>query len=828
MALFHPLRALTGRPAFTVTAILILSLGIGGATAVFSILDAALLRPLSVPEPGRVVLVQQATPYGANTSFSYPAFKDVRLASAETLDLAAHTSGRAVFRLGDRIDRADIELGTYNYFDVLGLKPALGRSFLADEDRAAGSGPVCIISHAYWLDELHADPAVIGQSVWLGGQTLTVVGVGPSGFTGLTRGVRVRAWVPMSMYPAIRYGDSPRILGRIAPSQIFDEADWHWLQMVGRLKPGVTLAQAQGTLVAATPQLASLVQVGRADRPVSVKPLSGGFDSLVARLAQPLAAMTIAVTLLLLLACANVANLILVRGTARRRELAIRLALGATRGRLIRGLLVEHAVLVGAGGVVGLILARGFVALLPRLETVGGDPLNLGVRLDARVLGIALVVSLVTVVVSGLLPTLRMAGTVITPALRQDPAATARPGRALGLRHLLVATQVAISCVLLLAGGVLIRSLLNLQRVPLGFGGDKALVASVSLTGHVSSIAGAVAFGRELLERLQAVPGVEAVALAFSVPIDSRNSSMGGMRPEGMADLPPRGVGVFLNVITPGYFRVLGIPTVLGRTFTDMDAPRDRGGVVVINETAARAFWPGQNPVGRRFYADPRPGLERPPLEVIGVVADHRFKNLNEPIEPLVYFYAAHPVLGSVAPDQRLVLRASADPVSLLPVLQQAAQSVDRNLALLDPVRLEEWIARTTGASRVTAQVLGFFGALALLLAAVGLYGVLAQIVLERTREIGVRIALGASRGQVVWSIARPAAIMVGTGLGIGFVVSAGAARAFSSLLFGVSPADPATVAATAGILSVAASAAALVPARRAATIDPAIALRTE
>ncbi len=827
MTLPRQIRALADRPAFTATAILVLALGIGGATAVFSLLDAAIYRPLPVPDPDRVVLVQQATPRGSSTSFSYPAFRDIRAAAASTIDVAAHASARVVFRVGDRIDRGDVELVSYDYFDVLGLRPALGRTFLADEDRAAGSGPVCILEHGYWRNELDGDPAVVGESIWIGGQTLTIVGVGPRGFTGLTRGVRARAWIPMSMYPAIRYGDTSRILGRIDPALIFDEADWNWLRIVGRLKRGVALPQAEGALAAATPGLASLVQTGRADRPLGVAPLAGGFSGQVDPLVRPLAAMSLAVGLLLLLACANVANLLLVRGAGRRRELAIRLALGTTRGRVVADFLIEHAVLVAVGAALGLLLARAFVALLPGLEVIGGDPGALPVGLDARVAGVALAVSLFTVLVSGLLPALRMARTAIAPAFRQATGATGRHGRGFGLRHLLVVTQVASSSVLLVAGGVLVRSVLNLERVPLGFGTDPALVASVSLTGHVSSIGSGVAFGRELVERLEAVPGVEAVALANSVPIESRHSSMGGLRPEGMTEVPPRGVQVMLNAVTPDYFRALGIPMVLGRTFTAADAPGDQGGVV-INETAAREFWPGQAPVGRRFYRMPLRGVERPSIEVIGVVADHRFASLTEPVAPLVFFHAAHPIMGQVSPDQRLVVRTGLDPLRLLPALQQAARSVDRNLALLDPVRLDDWVARATGDARATARAIGVFGGLALVLAAVGLYGVLAQIVLERTREIGVRMALGARRGQVVWSVARSAGIMVGTGLFAGLAASAGAARLFSSLLFGVSAVDPTTLTFTAAILGVAASAAAVVPARRAATIDPAITLRAE
>jgi len=826
MNLPRPLRALLGRPAFAATAILVLALGIGGATAVFVLLDAALYRPLPVPDPDRVVLLQQATSGGASTSFSYPAFRDVREAAA-VFDVAAYAPVRAIFRLGDRIDRADVELVSASYFDVLGLRPSLGRSFTVDEDRGAGSGPVCILDYTYWRRELEGDPTVIGQPVWLGGRTLTVVGVGPRGFTGLTRGVRARAWVPMSMYPAIQYGDSSRILGRIDPAGLFDEADWHWLRIVGRLKPGVTMAEADGTLAAATPGLASLVQTGRSDRPLGVAPFPGGFGGQIEPLVRPLAAMGLAVALLLVLACANVANLLLVRGTGRRRELAIRLSLGATRGRVVADFLIEQVALVGAGAALGLVLARVFVALLPGLEVVGGDPGALGVRLDARVAGVALAVSLLTVLLSGLLPAIRTARTAIAPALRQGAVEIGGHGRVFGLRYLLVVFQVAISSVLLVAGGVLVRSVLNLQGTPLGFESGPMLVASVSLTGHVSSIESGVAFGRELVERLEAVPGVETVALANSVPIESRHSSMGGLRPEGMTEVPPRGVQVKLNVVTSDYFRALGVPTVFGRTFTSSDAPGDQGGVV-INETAARECWPGENPVGRRFYRIPFSGIERPPLEVLGVVADHRFESLTDSVAPLLFFKAAHPIIGQVAPDQRVVVRTTQDPVSLLPALQEAARSVDRNLALLDPVRLDDWIARATGDTRATARAIGLFGALALVLAAVGLYGVLAQIVVERTREIGVRMALGARRHQVVWSVARSAAIMVGTGLLAGAAASVAAARVFSSLLYGVSSADPVTLAATAAILGVAAGAATLPPARRAASIDPAITLRME
>lgn len=828
MSVAHALRSLVRRPAYSGAVVATVALSIGGATAVFSIVDAALLRPLSVPEPHRLVAIAQATPRGpVTTSYSHPAFREFRREATPLVNLAAHTAARVVLQVGDRIERVQAEIVSANYFGVMGVAPVTGRFFLPGEDASIGSGPVCLLSERYWRARLGADPGALGATAVANRVPLTIVGVVPSRFQGAVAGDEADLWIPLSMFPAVRFGGVTRLFGRMEPAAIFDDADWHWMDLIGRLAPGVTPAQATTAIAAAVPRMPSLAQGGRTEWPVIVERVPQGLGSRTDAIEKPLAAAAAAVALLLLIACANIANLMLTRESSRARDHAIRLSLGASRLRLAGGLLLEHAALVAAGAVLGLAGAWWLVTLVPVLRPGTADALVLSARLDARVAALALVLIVLVALASGLVPALRAARGAVTPALHRGGAFSGRARGGTRLRQALVVVQVAISLVLLAGAGMFGRTLLNLTSIPLGFDTTHRLAATLNLGGHVGTTEAGMAFTRLILDRIRAVPGVEAVSLANTVPIDRRNSSLGGFVPDGMTNVPERGVQLTLNVVSPDYFDAMGIAVLRGRVFTDRDPPGTPAGIV-LNESAAREFFPGRNAVGQRLQRKALAGREAQAIEVIGVVADSRYENLDRPVRPLAYFHAVHPVMGQVMPEQWVVVRTAGNPMARLSDLQAAVRSIDRHMALLEPVRMRDRVAQAVSLQRILATVVALFGIAALVLAAVGLYGVLAQTVLERTREIGVRVALGAQRRQVVWMVARSAGILVAVGIAAGAGAAALSGRFLASLLFGVTPGDPLVFASAAVVLAAAGAAAAFVPTRRAASVDPAVSLRAE
>ncbi len=656
---------------------------------------------------------------------------------------------------------------------------------------------------------------------------LTVVGIAPAPFLGCVRGEEADVWIPLSMYPSVRFAGVSRLPSGMPPSEIFADPASQLMGLVGRLAPEVPLAQATTTLGRIAAGLSSLEATGQQDRRTSAALVARGLGSRTGVLTHPLAATSAAVGLLLLLACANVANMLFARELSRAREHAIRLSLGASRLRLASGLLAEHAVLVAAGGAIGLAGARLLVSLMPALQVGAADVLRMTARIDLRVAAMACALVAATLVLSGLLPALRASCGAVAPALLGYGASSARRWPRVRLRSLLVVTQVAISVVLLIGAGILGRSLLNLSAVPLGFDTRQTLVASINMTGHVDSPSAGAAFTRMLLARLAAVPGVEAASLAHAAPIERRTSSFGGFLPDGRSDTPARGFLLTLNVVSPDYFRALGIPIRRGRVFSDHDPPGLSAGIV-INESAARAYWPGRDALGQRLKRRATPGREAMALEVIGIVADSRYANIDQPIAPIAYFLTEHPVTRQVMPEQWIVIRAAGDPMDALPELQAVVRTIDPTMALLEPMRMSERVARVTSVQRTIAAVAAMFGLFALILAAVGVYGVLTQVVLERTREIGVRMALGARRQQVLLMVARSAGRLVVAGIAAGLGMAAGAGRFVASLLFGVTPADPFTFAAVACGLGAAAMAAAFIPARRAASVDPAASLKAD
>jgi predicted permease len=810
----HSLRALRRSPAFTAAAVASLALGIGANTLIFTFLDALFLKSLPVAAPERLVALYSKDLQKQDLmSVSYPDFEDLRRVSSGVF------SGLAAYRnislgLSGNGDPAQIPgaVVSGDYFDVLGVRPARGRFFLPDEDATPGARPVAVLSHALWQSRFGSDPAVVGRTVRLNGQGYTIVGIAPPEFKGLSILDRPPdVWVPTAMYRDLLKGPQ---------ASWIDKRGYLVFYGAARLAPGVTLDRAGALLATFARRLEKdypedhqglglvAVPLARATLPPGQRGglvLSGGLLAAV-------------VGLLLLIAGANVANLLLARALARSGEVAVRLSLGAGRGRLIRQFLAEGVLLGLLGGGAGLLVALwGRKVLWALRPPFFPDSLDLG--LDARVLLFTFAVSVVTGVLFSLTPALQSfrldLSTVLT---RQTRSGGARGDGSGGLlREVLIAGQVALSVVVLAGAGLFVRSLLAVERVDPGFETEKLFVIPMDLGGQGYAPPRAQDFYRQAVERVSTLPGVRAAAVASrfllvaggarqSVTAEGQTTTRGG-----------RDLMAGVNVVGPGYFQTVGMPVRAGRGFS----PADRTGsqpVVVINETLARLLWPGAPAVGKRL----RLGDDEALLEVVGVAADARYAGLREPPAP----YAYRPVLQSYSPMMMLHVRTSGDPEPLLQKVRREVQVLDPGLPLLEPRTITQVRNQSLWAPRMGAGLLSTFGLLALLLAALGIYGVVAYSIGQREREIGIRMALGAGRREVLGLVLRQGLRPVAAGVVLGLAAALAASRTISSLLFGIGAADPLALAGAAALLVVVALAAIYAPARRASGLDPVTALR--
>ena len=799
----YGIRMLVKSPGFTIVAVLSLALGIGVNTAVFSLLDAAMLRSLPVQHPEQIVDIATREGGGEpHADFSYPLYAGLRDHSDVLSGMIAYVDTSVGLAAGDQTERIRAEFVSANYFSVLGIQPVIGSSFAPDDERP-GAPRVAVISYALWKRSLGAEPAALHKTIALNGRIFSVVGVAPQDYAGLLRGMQTDVW--LTLPHRADFESDPRLM---ASDQV------SWLSLAGRLKPGVTIEQAQARLTTLLPGVSEDArQSGKWEAALTTA--SGGNQVYVAELARPLTLLFIAVALILAIACANVASLLLARAKTRGKEIGIRLALGATRRRIVRQLLTESLLLAGAGGAIGFLLALWAPGLAAGLQTRVGGTLDLDVTLNTRVLLFTLGVSMLTVLLFGVTPALRASRLKLIPVLKGD-LSTPVFRRGPSLHSLLVVTQVTLSLVLLAGAGLFLRSLWKLQSVEKGFSGDDVLAMSLNMDLQGYDDSRGKNFYAAALQNLAAVPGVQSVSLASALPV-----SAGGSRMEraanGTKPAVPEYVSIDIISVSPRFFETTGLPMLRGRDFRLLDTDKSAK-VIIINESMAKKFWPGEEPVGRSF----NDGFTT--FEVVGVAGDTKYRNLRE--APRLAMY--QPLSQSYHPSMNLLVRTTNNPAALASTIQAQLHSVEPALSVFNVRTLFEHVGRSLYVERMESLLLTFFGSLALILTAIGIYGLVAYSVAQRTREVGIRMALGAQKRDVLKLILFKGLALVAWGTGFGLIGCYWLSRLVSTQLYGVSPNDPATLAAVAGVLLAVAVFASYLPARRATKVDPLVALRYE
>ena len=800
------LRQLIKKPGFAALAIISMALGIGANTSIFSLIDTVLLRPLPVHEASRLAVLYGTLHNGADVTLqSYLNYKDYR-------DRNTVLSGLALYRVvvsslshkGSN-DRAWGYLVTHNYFDVLGVKPFLGRAFLPEEDATPGSHPVAILSYGTWERRFGGDRSVVGQAVQFNGRPYTIVGVMPKGFIGTEVAFAPEMFIPVMMVADIEPG--AKYLERRTSDNMFT---------IGRLKPGVSMAQAQAQLQTLTAQMAKDYPENAGRSLFLMKP--GLFLPEIRNSVFGFAGILFAVGgLVLLLACVNLANLLLARATERRKEIAVRLAVGASRGRLVRQLVTESLLISLAGGAAGVALAALINHSVRGLQLPTDIQLLFDLRTDWRVLAFTLLLSIATGLVFSLIPALQSSKPQLVRALKDESSMGGfRRSR---LRNALVVAQVSLSLVLLVSAGLIVRGLQAAQNVRPGFIPQNRVALSFDLTLQGYDEARGWAFYKQVLERARALPQVETAALTDVLPL-GLNYNSSGIYVEGAEFTSVSNFPIAIPFATgPGYFDAMGIP-VRGRDFREDETQKEQR-PAIVNETFVRRFYPGQDAIGKRFNFR---GPNDPFWEIVGVVPDGKYNSLGEDPKPAVYTPFLRDFGGSVT----VVARTRGDTRAALVALRNEVQRLDPALTIYNPKTLMEHMGVSLFPARMAAIALGSFGLLALLLAAVGIYGVMSHVVAGRTREIGLRMALGAQLSDVQKLILRQGMLLAAIGSLVGLAIALGGARLLKGFLYGVSASDPITFVSIAGLLLGIALIACWIPARRASRVDPMIALRAE
>ncbi len=708
-----------------------------------------------------------------------------------------------------------------NYFEVLGINPPLGRGFRADEAQSPGSSPVAVLSHGLWQRQFGGRPNIIGETLELSGRRYAIVGVAPRAFRGTIPGVPTDFWVPVTMVEHFEFSGVQWTADNDPGETRLDRRGTRWLFVKGRLAEGRTIEQARS-------QIEVLFRRLHAEHPVTHKNVRPDVVAAAGIRFHPMldgyvraasAVLLTAVSLVLMIACANVANMLLARSTARRRELAIRTAIGAGRGRVIRQLLTEGLVLAGAGGAIGTLIAVWAGYAISGFGTnVFPMPIDFNVSLDTTVLIFAITVSLVTALLFGLVPAWSASKLDLVTALKESPAGdSGGPHRRVSLRDVLVVGQLALSLVLLVAGALLARGLLVARAADIGY--DPAPIASLSFNLQMNGydLERATSFQKRAVDALRALPAVTAVSQASRLPL-AADINMDGVKVPGRHGPADDATPIDSVSIGADYFRVVGVPLVAGRAFTADDIDQQRR-VVIVNETMATRYWPDGSALGRQIHLGE---FDQPAHEIVGVARDHAVRSVAEAPRPYLHVPARR------SRDIGLVVRSTLASASALPMLRQALWKLEPNIVFTEDAAASEIVATTMAPTRIGAGLLGGFGALALLLAAVGLYGVIAYSVSLRTREVGIRMALGAARGQVLGLVLAQGGRLALVGLVLGTLVSFATGRVLASLLYGVSPFDPVAYGVAAALLAVVTCAANLAPALAAARIDPLRALRRE
>ncbi len=812
----YAIRTLAKKPAFTTVAVLSLALGIGANTTIFTLVNAVLLHPIPVKDPSRVVSVyttdeRNRGPFTQFMQSSYPNARDYR----EKNDV--FQSSALMLHTGANLDASgtpeliNAELVTGNYFDVLGVQFNHGRGFLPEEDLKPGASPVVVLSYALWQRRFGGDATVVNRTIALDRQPFTVIGVAPRGFRGANALAGPDLWVPMMMHDELIAG---------IQKEWFDQRRPLMVDMVGRLKPGVTVGQAQASMDSLSAHLREEYPTDNAERGVTLFPLTQALinPNLRSYFVQAGLLLMVVVGLVLLIACANVANLLLSRATQRQREIAIRLSLGASRERLVRQLLTESLLLAAVAGVIGILLAFWSRNLLWSLRPSFLEEGSLDLSLDSRVLLFTFGLALFATVLFGLIPAWRASKPAQMSSLRDRTNVPSGSVRWYGVRGMLVMLQVALSLIALVGAGLFVRSLQNAQNVDSGYETKRLMIMSFDFGSARYTQPQGEQFIRNVRDRLSTLPMVAAVSAADSAPF------AGGLQrtvfPEGM-DTSDRRSGKLTPVIavTPGYFAASGVSLERGRDFTEQDGPNSQL-VAVVNQTMANAVWPGQEAIGKhmRFFG------ENWDVVVVGIAKNAKYATLGESPQPIVYFSLKQ----QYSPFLTLLVRTNGNPSAALGSIRGTVQSLDSSLPLLNVRTMEQVMGDSLWAPRMCAGLLGAFGILALLLAAMGTYGVMAYSVSQRTQEIGLRMALGAQRTDILRLILSGAMAMVLAGVGAGLLAAMMAARSLGTLLFGIGGFDVLSFFGTAALLIAVALIACWIPARRAMRVDPMEALRYE
>jgi predicted permease len=821
-------RMLRKNPSFTLVVAATLALGIGANTAIFGLVDVLLLRPLPVVNaPSQLVLLARGD--GRGPALSYPDFKDLRERNEVLSDLALFT--QAPISFGNNV-RSEVVLGALvsgNYFDVLGIKPSLGRAFLPEEDRTPGTHPVVVLNHSFWQSRFNSDRSLVGQTIILNNRRFTVVGIAPPGFEGETPPMKVSLWIPVMMTSTLRW--EPRDIQHDPLSNRQNEN----FGAIGRLKQGVSITQAQAALETINRQLEQAnppperrmnPNDDRSLRLLSPQGIMLGPIREMAVTSSRLAGAT--VLAVLLIACANVANLLMARAATRRKEVAVRLALGATRGRLIRQLLTESVLLALAGATGGLLLAYWINQLLMAFKPPFPPPFtfSLDLSFDTRTFAFTFLLAIATGVIFGLVPALQASRPDVLPALKDQSNAEGPRVRWLNLRSALVITQVALSLALLISTGLFLRTMRYAQQIDLGFKPDQVLQASFNLRLQGYNEAQGREFYERIVERLERLPGVHTASVTNLLPLGFIWLST-PVVPEDREVSPDE--RIFAGDVSAGsqYFETIGTPLLRGRDFNAQDtinSPR----VAIVSENLARRLWPEIKDAGEALGKRLRTGRSNPiSCEVIGIAKDSRnniFNRIDKDPEPTIY----RPFAQNYSALASLIVRTDGDPRGLISTVRREVATLDENLPPQNLQPLSETVSLASWSARTGATVLGFFGLLGLVLAAIGIYGVMSYSVSRRTREIGLRMALGAETHDVIKLIVRQGLGLTLIGATIGVTLAVAVTRLLASLVYGVTATDPTTFAGVVLFVLGVAVAACYLPARRATKVDPMLALRCE